>query len=52
MQRLSTLLELVGLALLTTGAAVLAAWLGLVVAGAGLILLALALDRPAPAPQQ
>lgn len=43
---LSTLLEIVGLLVLCAGLYLLAPWLGIAVAGAGLVLLGLALDPP------
>lgn len=45
---LSTLLEVLGLLVLCAGLYLLAPWLGISVAGAGLILLGLALDPPSP----
>jgi len=47
MSRLSTALELVGALLVAGGAAVLAPWLGLVVAGLGVFAVGVALDPPA-----
>ena len=43
---LSTVLELVGLTVLALGLYLLAPWLGVTVAGAGLVALGLALDPP------
>lgn len=46
---LTTILELAGFALITAGAAVLALWLGLVVAGTACVALAFLLAPAAPA---
>jgi hypothetical protein len=44
-RRIASMLQVVGLGLVTAGAWLLAAWLAFVVAGAGLVALGVALER-------